>query len=197
VDTAALRSFLRNEPLPEAEAARVIRQGLRTYQSLAGLDELRRRVLELRGDGRTAEAIAGVLNREGYQVTRGECFTGERVRQLLARFGQTGVPPGVRDASDLPGPQERWLPVLAKRLGVKPIVLHRWRWSGWLQARQLRGENGRWIVWADAAEVRRLRRLRAFEVKHRGRRSPPPELTAPGNRPQPVGPTTRSQNGGE
>ena len=83
-----------------------IRQGLRTYRSLGGLAQLRERILELRGDGQTADVIAAVLNREGHRAARGDGFTGDRVRQLLARFGQTGVPPGVRDASDLPGPGE-------------------------------------------------------------------------------------------
>ena len=82
-------------------------------------------------------------------------------------------------AGEGPGRSEWWLPELAYELGVKPIVVHRWRWSGWLQARQLPGDNGRWIVRADAAERKRLRRLRAFEIKHRGRRKPPPELTTP------------------
>jgi hypothetical protein len=174
-----------------------IRQGLRTYRSLSGLAKLRQRILELRGDGRTGEAIAEVLNREGYRVARGDAFTGDRVRQLLARFGQTGVPPGVRDASDLPGADECWLPELAKRLGVRPIVVHRWRWSGWLHARQLRGENGRWIVWATAAEVARLRRLRAFEIEHHGRRTPPSKLTMRAKPARSSRPATRSQNGGD
>jgi DNA invertase Pin-like site-specific DNA recombinase len=173
-----------------------IRQGLRAYRALGGLAKLRERILELRGDGQTADAIAEVLNREGHRVARGDGFTGDRVRQLLARFGQTGVPPGVRDASDLPGADECWLPELAKRLGVKPIVVHRWRWSGWLHARQLRGENGRWVVWADAAELKRLRRLRAFEIRHHGRRTPSPDLTVPARRPGPRGATTHSQSGG-
>ncbi len=174
-----------------------IRQGLRTYRSLSGLADLRRRILELRGDGQTGEGIAEVLNREGYRVARGDAFTGDRVRQLLVRFGQTGVPPGVRDATDLPGADECWLPELAKRLGVKPIVVHRWRWSGWLHARQLRGENGRWIVWATEAEVARLRRLRACEIKHHGRRTPPSKLTTRAKRKGSDRPTTCSQNGGD
>jgi hypothetical protein len=174
-----------------------IRQGLRTYRSLGGLARLRERILELRGNGQTADVIAEALNREGYRVARGDGFTGARVRQLLARFGQTGIPPGVRDANDLPGPGEWWLPALAAELGVKPIVVHRWRWSGWLRARQLRGENGRWIVWADAAEIGRLRRLRAFETECRGRRTPPSELTSRPSRPDEPGGTTSSQSGGE
>jgi DNA invertase Pin-like site-specific DNA recombinase len=174
-----------------------VRQGLRAYRSLGGLAKLRARILELRGDGQTADAIAAVLNREGYHVARGDTFTGDRVRQLLAKFGQTGVPPGVRDASDLPGAEECWLPELAKRLDVKPIVVHRWRWSGWLHARQLRGENGRWVVWTDAAEVARLRQLRAFEIEHHGRRTPPAKRTTPAKRNDPDRSTMRSQNGGK
>ena len=138
-----------------------------------------------------------MLNGEGHYAARGEGFTGDRVRQLLAKFGQTGVPPGVRAAGDLPGADESWLPELAKRLGVKPIAVHRWRWSGWLHARQLRGENGRWVVWANAIEVRRLGRLRSFEVEHHGRRTPPAKLTTPTKRRHPADPTMRSQKGGD
>ena len=174
-----------------------VREGVRTYTALEGLERLRARMLELHGDGRTAEEIPASLNREGYHVARGTAFTGARVYQLMAKFGQTGVPPGVRDASDLPGTDECWLPELATRLGVTPIIVHRWRWSGWLHARQLRGENGRWVVWANAAEVTRLRQLRAFEIKHHGRRTPASVLTTPAKRKGFDRPTTRSQSGGD
>jgi hypothetical protein len=156
-----------------------ITQGLRSYTALERYDELRARVIALRGDGLTADQIAEALNREGYAVPRGEQYTGNRVRQLFARFGLTGLPRGACESGGLPGKDEWWLPALAAELGVKPIVVHRWRWSGWLHARQLPGGGGRWIVRAGAAEIRRLRRLRAFEVKHRGRRLPPADLTTP------------------
>ena len=165
-----------------------IRQGLRTYRSMDGLAQLRDRIMTLRGDGQLADAIAEILNKEGYQRARGVLFTGHCVRQLLARFGQAGVPAGVRDASDLPGENEFWLSELATQLGVKAIIVHRYRWSGWLHARQLRGSRGRWIVWADADERGRLRQLRAFERERTNRASPPAELTTP---------KTRSQNGGK
>lgn len=173
-----------------------IRQGLRTYRTLGGLERLRGRILELRGDGWTANAIAEALDREGYRAARSDGFTGHQVRQLLARFGRTGIPAGVRDATDLPGAGEWWLPSLAAELGVKPIVVHRWRWSGWLSARRLRGENGRWIVRADADEVDRLRRLRAFEVECRGRLAPPNELTERPERTADPCRTTNSTSGG-
>jgi hypothetical protein len=89
------------------------------------------------------------------------------------------------------------VPELASRLGVKPIEAHRWRWSGWLHARQLRGKNGRCVVWANAAELTRLGRLRAFEVRHKGRRTPPANLTTPARRKRSDRSTTHSQNGGD
>jgi DNA invertase Pin-like site-specific DNA recombinase len=156
-----------------------ITQGLRSYTALDRYDELRERVIALRGEGMTADQLAQALNREGYVVPRGKEYTGHRVRQLFARFGLIGIPAGVRGGRDLPAAGEWWLPALAVELGVKPIVVHRWRWSGWVRARQLPGDNGRWIVWAGTAEIKRLRRLRAFEITHHGRRTPPTKLITP------------------
>jgi DNA invertase Pin-like site-specific DNA recombinase len=170
-----------------------VRQGLRTYRDLSGgTERLRDRILALRGDGLTGDQIAAILNREGFHPARGSGFSGNRVRRLLVQFGRSGVPPGVRDAADLPGREEHWLTDLAKQLGLRPIVVHRWRWSGWLHARQLRGENGRWIVWANPAERERLQRLRESEIQSQGRRRPAPELTTPSPRTDPDGSTTRS-----
>lgn len=172
-------------------------QGLRRYAALDRFDELRNRVMKLRGDGMTAKQIAEVLNHDGFVVPRAGKYNGHRVRKLFAQFGLTGIPPGVRDKADLPRHDEWWLPALAAELGVQPIVLHRWRWTGWVTARQLSGENGRWIVAAAQAEIRRLRRLRAFEVKHRGRQTPPSELTTPREKKASNRQKMREQSGGK
>lgn len=103
---------------------------------------------------------------------------------MFMNLGLNSAPAGVASPADLPGEGEWSLPELAAELGVKPIVVHRWRWSGWVQARQLPGDNGRWIVWADGAERRRLRQLRRHEVRNRGR-GVPEELRQPKPRPQP------------
>jgi Recombinase/Recombinase zinc beta ribbon domain len=161
-----------------SESRHEVRQGLRRYDHLDGYDRLEGRVTMLRGAGRTGEQIAETLNDEGHRTAHGGPFNGNRVRRLFRLMGLGGVPAGVGDVADLPGRNERWLPELAVDLGVKPIVVHRWRWSGWLLARQLPGENGRWIVSVGRDEMRRLRRLRRHELENRGRR-PPPELTTP------------------
>jgi DNA invertase Pin-like site-specific DNA recombinase len=166
-----------------AETRHEAYQGLRRCADLAGFDALKARVEELRGQGKTGEQIAEALNREGHRTARGGEYTGYRVRSLCVRLGLTAVPAGVASPADLPGKDEWWLPELAAQLKVKPIVLHRWRWSGWVHARQLPGDNGRWIVWADGQERQRLRRLRRHEVKNRGREAPE-ELRTPKTRPE-------------
>jgi hypothetical protein len=143
-------------------------QGSRSYDHLGGVGELKGRVTGLRREGRTGERIAEVLNLEGDRPPRAGAYNGDRVRRLFRRFDLADVPAGVAGPSDLPGSDEWWLPALAAEPDVKPIVVHRWRWSGWLHARQLPGENGRWIIWADGSEARRLRRLRAHELENRG-----------------------------
>lgn len=164
-----------------SEGRHEVHQGLRRYDGLGNFPKLKERVTELRGKGQTGEQIAATLNQEGFRTPRGGPFTGHRIRRLFMQFGLTSVPAGVRGPDDLPGKGEWWLPELAAELGVRPIVVHRWRWSGWLHGRQLAGDNGRWIMWADRSELGRLRRLRAHERTHRGG-GVPAELTTPKER---------------
>jgi DNA invertase Pin-like site-specific DNA recombinase len=150
-----------------AEGRYVVQQRLRSYEHLRRYKELKDRVTDLRGQGLTGEAIAARLNTEGFAMPRGQAFNGRTVRHLFTRFGLTGRPAGLA-AGEGPGRGEWWLPELAAALGIKPIILHRWRWSGYVRARQLGGDQSRWIVWANAAERRRLQKLRAYERSHRG-----------------------------
>jgi DNA invertase Pin-like site-specific DNA recombinase len=160
-----------------AEGRYVVRQRLRSYQHLGQYEALKEKVTELRGQGLTGEEIAEVLNREGFVLPRGQAFHGGTVRRLFTRLGLTGQPAGLASGKG-PGREEWWLPQLAAVLRVAPIVLHRWRWSGYVIARQLAGDKSRWIVWANAAERKRLRKLRAYERSHRGQ-AIPDELTTP------------------
>jgi DNA invertase Pin-like site-specific DNA recombinase len=166
----------------------VAHQGTRCYDQLADHEQLRERVRVLRGEGRTADQIAEVLNAEGHRPARGGSFTAHRVRHVVVTWGLTDAPPGA-GASGLPGSAEWWLPELARELDVPPLVVHQWRWAGWVRARQLPGVNGRVIVWADRGEMTRLRRLRAHQRKHGGR-SIPAALTTPK-----AEPSTNSERG--
>ena len=44
---------------------------------------------------------------------------------------------------------------LARRLGISRDAIKRWRRAGWLNVRQ--DEDGHQVMWADAAELSRLR----------------------------------------
>jgi hypothetical protein len=127
--------------LGESESRHEVHQGQRRYDGLGDYPGLKRRVTELRGGGRTGEQIAEALNQEGYRTPRGGPFTGHRVRRLFMKLGLTNMPAGVSGPGDLPGPGEWWLPESAAELGVRPIVVHRWRWSGWLQGRHCRAST--------------------------------------------------------
>ena len=54
-------------------------------------------------------------------------------------------------------PDEWSLSELVTHLDMPSVTLHHWIRRGVVQARQPEGAQGRWLIWADAAEVNRLR----------------------------------------
>jgi DNA invertase Pin-like site-specific DNA recombinase len=165
------------------------------YEQLRDHRALGQRVAALRGEGRTGREIAEALNREGYRAPRGAAFTKHIVSRLFAKLGLIGMPAGVRGAEDLPGADEWWLGDLADRLGATRNALHRWRRQGWVRGRQLPGEQGRWILWADRDELVRLGRLRGFLSKH-PREPMPKRLMTPKRRAAASCPANRKQRSG-
>ena len=67
-------------------------------------------------------------------------------------------------ARDPLGRDEWWIRELAERLEVSHNSLIYWREHGLVQARQEPGGWQRWIVWADAAELERLRAYRDRDI---------------------------------
>ena len=116
-------------------------------------------VRALAGEGLSAVAIATRLNAEGFRPPkRRERFGRQGVNQLMHRLGL--FPPHARA---LPreglGPDEWWLPVLARTLEMPKVTLYSWVRRGWARAHQQATPPRPWILWADAAEVDRLCRL--------------------------------------
>ena len=153
-----------------------IRQRVRGYAQLGRFAALRTRVVELRGRGQSSPQIAAALNAEGFPMPRGEEYTAGTVRRLCRQLGLTERPATPADAEPQTG--EWWLPALATELGVPRSVMYRWRQYGYITARRRAGNSTDWIVWADATEIGRLRKLRAFEEGHRCQK-PPAKLTMP------------------
>jgi DNA invertase Pin-like site-specific DNA recombinase len=156
-----------------------IRRPVRKYEQLSNYKALRARMVELRRGGATTEAIAVRLNREGFYPSHGPAqFNRHVVNQFLRRQGLLG--PGLTrrlNPEDL-RPHEWRLSDLARELGMPAITLRHWHYRGWVLGRKSAEVGGCWILWADAEERDRLRRLRAWhpEGPHQAR---PPVLTTP------------------
>jgi DNA invertase Pin-like site-specific DNA recombinase len=161
------------------ESRHEIRRPVQRYQQLSNYDLLCDRVVELRRSGATTEEIAERLDDEGFRPPRGpDRFNRHVVNQFLRRQGLLG-PEATRriDPEDL-RPGEWRLGDLARELGMPAITLRHWHYHGWVEARKSSPVGGCWILWADEAELERLRRLRAW---HRGGHDleRPLELTTP------------------
>jgi hypothetical protein len=149
---------------------------VRRYDQLRDLDGLLNRLVQLRQAGRSAAGIAEQLNREGFRTPKRRTpFTAWVVRQLLHRSK-------LSTEQAVVGPLragEWWLPDLARALEMRSVKLRDWVLRGWIRARQTT-ERGLWVVWADAEELRRLKRLQA--CSRRGVRFYPKELITPQTR---------------
>jgi DNA invertase Pin-like site-specific DNA recombinase len=146
------------------------------FAQLKGLEQLLEHIAQLRQQGHSSARIAAKLNEEGYRTPRRRrAFSKDIVRQLLSRRGLTGER---SDAKQL-GAHEWWLADLAGELEMSREKLREWIRHGWLHARQTSVAR-MWIVWADRAELRRLRKLVARSSQ--GVVLHPAELTTPKKR---------------
>jgi hypothetical protein len=115
------------------------------------------RAVELATQGLSSAAIAQRLNAEGYRPPkRRERFGAQGVQDLLQRLGartkasRAAPAPGV-------GADEWGLRELAQAIGMPYVTLYNWVGRGWVTARRDAQAPRRWILWANAAELERLR----------------------------------------
>jgi len=125
---------------------------------LSYYDELLRRVAQLVEQGLLLAKIAETLNTEGWRpAKRRATFNGSMVGALLAsqREGQARH----RETPDGLAKFEWTLPALAEHLEMSLITLHSWVRRGWVKARKITvgAKRQAWALWADEAEVERLR----------------------------------------
>jgi DNA invertase Pin-like site-specific DNA recombinase len=139
-------------------AGELVRPVARLTQ-LSTYPRLCERIRTLASEGRSAVAIAAQLNADGFRPPkRRERFGRQGVNQLMHRLGL--FPPHARgQPRDGLAPDEWWLPDLARTLEMPKVTLYSWVRRGWARARQQAVPPRPWILWADAAEVERLREL--------------------------------------
>lgn len=131
------------------------------------------RARELSATGRSAPAIAKILNAEGFRPPkRREHFGPQGVRKLLQELGcASRQEQALRHSAPQLGPHQWWLTGLAREIGVPRVTLFGWIKRGWVSAHQLTDRRRPWVVQADPAEVERLRRLHWQSRGHRPRQA--------------------------
>lgn len=159
VDKASERVDVTLQWVGGAVQSHIITRPVARYKQQSDYQRLVARLREL-CTGRLASAeIAQHLNAEGFHPPkRTKQFTGEMVRRLTVHLGLfRRQRHGGRNGLDT----DEYRPMeLARRLGTSRDAIKRWRRAGWLNVR--RDEDGHHVIWADAAELRRLRELYAL-----------------------------------
>ena len=107
--------------------------------------------------------IARCLNAEGWRpAKRRATFNAPMVANLLTRRGLGSGSVRQQYAQTLPRDAEEWtLKELALELEMPPVTLNGWIRKGQVRARQVsHAGHTLWLLWADEAELKRLRALR-------------------------------------
>jgi len=133
-------------------------------EQLSYYPELLKRVVCLHQEGLDDVEIAGRLNAEGWRpAKRRDTFNAPMVANLLIRRGLSSGSVRQQCTANLERGADEWtLKELALELEMPPITLHAWIRKARVQARKVKhAGHGLWLLWADKAEVQRLRELRA------------------------------------
>jgi DNA invertase Pin-like site-specific DNA recombinase len=129
------------------------------------------RVQQLSAAGWSLDAIARQLEADGYPpLRRKHGWSAVSVQTLRRQVGRGNTHRHGQSREPL-GPDEWWGRELAERLGVSRKSLFYWIEHGRVRARKQSGGLQRWIVWADATELERLRAYRDRDraAEHRRR----------------------------
>ena len=131
------------------------------YGQLQRFDQMKSFIADLWQSGHATPAIAVRLNRAGFHTPKRQAkFTRHMVRKLLDKWGLTqAMRPQISAEMAKLGSNEWWLVDLARDLDIDNSTLSRWCRKGWCHARKLLGRCKWWVVWADAEECDRLKRL--------------------------------------
>jgi DNA invertase Pin-like site-specific DNA recombinase len=157
------------------------------YDQLRDYDRLVARIGELLQEGWNSKQVAERLNQEGFRPPRrAKRYNGSMVRQIACRnIPQASMAKTALAQDTVPDLAEHeWLlSDLAREVSICETTLYNWLRRGWMTARKLRGRRGfLCVVWADADERDRLRKLHAVPLG-RSKERAAPHLTNPKPRP--------------
>lgn len=143
------------------------------YQDRSDYARLGARVQELTMASWSLDAIAHQLEADGYpplRSTRGWSRAGVQTLRRQLGLGGLGTTHRRGCSREALLPDEWWLRELAGQLAVSHNSLCYWIEHGLVRARKESGGWHRWIVWADAAELGRLRAYRTRDIAAEQRR---------------------------
>jgi hypothetical protein len=137
-----------------------------SLQQLSYYPELLQRTMALRAAGDDINTIARRLTEEGWRPIQGSgVWTYAKVMRLLDQPEAATLKPPRKPLSDgIPRQVHEWTTLeLAEQLGMARDSLHNWVQKRRLRQRKVR-YRGRevWLIWADEAELERLREMRDF-----------------------------------
>jgi DNA invertase Pin-like site-specific DNA recombinase len=155
------------------ESRHETRRRVQSFDRLESSEDIAERIGQLYDEGYPLPEIAQQLNHEGYHPARGERFTKTTVGAICQMLRQKGI------IARTPNIQPNYwrAGALSETLGIRKSTLSGWHRRGWVQARQV---GSRWIYWANADEMLRLRTLAARPAS--GSTPTPKELTTPVNK---------------
>jgi hypothetical protein len=157
---------------------------IQTYRQRADFGQLLSRVRELHGAGKSAKEIAEALNSEGFHPLKpGDLFDQGIVAHFLAKYVSCESGKRHESLKAKLGRHEWLVKDLAAKVPVSPTNVYRWLKLGWLNYRHLAGSPRTVVCWADADEIKRLRKLR---YARRGWWEPPPSNELTTRKPRPV-----------
>jgi DNA invertase Pin-like site-specific DNA recombinase len=146
---------------------------VRPITELANLSyypQLCQRLAALSDRGLSVSAIAEQLQADGFAPVRAGVRIGPQgVRELQQRLGLRQRRSHTADRSGL-GPNEWLVAELMSMVGIAKSTIHTWIQRGWVRVRREEGPLRRGIVWADAAEMERLRQLHRRSLGEEARR---------------------------
>ncbi len=135
-------------------------------QQLSYYPELMQRTMALRAAGEHANTIAQRLTEEGWRPLQGQgAWTVAKIVRLLNQPEASSLKQSRTPISQgIPKEAHEWTTrELAEALGMARDSLHNWVQKGLLRGRKVT-YHGRsmWLLWADDAELTKLRELRDF-----------------------------------
>jgi len=131
------------------------RRSVMRFDDLKDVDELLARTAELYNSGYPRSEIIRILTEERFRSARQDAFTETSINSLFLTLRRRGM---IGSKPTLCGPW--WQSgVLSRKIGIKASTLTSWRHRDWVQAKQF---GTRWIYWADATDLERLRQLATY-----------------------------------